>query len=272
MNSRKIQNLFGPHPSHLLALLSLPASSRFRIWISGSQTLQCPLTPRLSRPPLSPSPSLFPSSLQFIYSLSLNSHLSLIYVIHWFLPWVLPLLPLDLDQFHIFHTSPFRHNFLSFTGHITLSSLILQPSSVPLPPACVYVCLCAQYVCIFLTICQWFSSSAFVLLAGCRVGLEVKVDVVVVVIVVLVVVTSEWRLSEVPWNLAWSQLLLFLLSPHVSSDCFLHDHMWGRVHLCFCLTFWVSQLHTEKQNIFQNSPKILRSTVELKVPYGIFGH
>ena len=47
----KMQNLFGPHPSHLLAFLSFPSSSRFRIWISGSQTLQCPLTPRWSRPP-----------------------------------------------------------------------------------------------------------------------------------------------------------------------------------------------------------------------------
>lgn len=49
-----------------------------------------------------------------------------------FLPCVLPLLPLNLDQlfFHIFSISPFWHDFLSFAGHITLSSLILQLSSV----------------------------------------------------------------------------------------------------------------------------------------------
>lgn len=58
MKSGKIQNLFGPH---LLALLSLLPSSRFRIWISGCQTLQCPLTPRLSHP-LS---CLFPSCPKF---------------------------------------------------------------------------------------------------------------------------------------------------------------------------------------------------------------
>ncbi len=90
-------------------------------------------------------------------------------------------------------------------------------------------------MCVFVSQCQWFSSSAFVLLAGCRVGLEVKVDVAVVVIVVLMVVTNEPRLSEVAWNLAWSQ---FLFVPVVTTCvCFLHDHTWGRARLCFFLTF-----------------------------------
>lgn len=47
MNGGQTQNPFGPH---LLALLSPLPCSRLRIWISGCQTLQCPLTPRLSRP------------------------------------------------------------------------------------------------------------------------------------------------------------------------------------------------------------------------------
>lgn len=63
MNSSKIQNLFGPHPLTSSHSSPLPSSSRFRIWISGSQMLQCPLTPRLSRTPLSPSSPHTHSSL-----------------------------------------------------------------------------------------------------------------------------------------------------------------------------------------------------------------
>lgn len=60
-------------------------------------------------------------------------------------------------------------------------------------------------MCVFVSKCQWFPSSAFVLLAGCRVVLEVKVNVVVVVSVVAM---NERRLSEVPWKLVWSQFLV----------------------------------------------------------------
>lgn len=79
MKSGKIQNLFGPH---LLALLSLLPCSRFRIWISGCQTLQCLLTPRLSHP-LS---WLFPSCPQFYFILFLTSWSPLRspYVASWF--------------------------------------------------------------------------------------------------------------------------------------------------------------------------------------------
>lgn len=65
INGSKLQSAFGPPRSQLLALLSLlslPCSSRFQIWISGSQRLQCPLPPRLSRTPLV-SPPGPPSSL-----------------------------------------------------------------------------------------------------------------------------------------------------------------------------------------------------------------
>lgn len=101
MKSGKIQNLFGPH---LLALLSLLPCSRFRIWISGCQTLQCPLTPRLSHP-LS---CLFPSCPKFSTPFSI--------------PKILPVLRMwPLDSFHTF-----SHRSLPFTGHLTCSSLILQ--------------------------------------------------------------------------------------------------------------------------------------------------
>lgn len=102
MKSGKIQNLFGPH---LLALLSLLPCSRFRIWISGCQTLQCLLTPRLSHP-LS---WLFPSRPQFSTSFS------------FWLPKILSVpLTLLLDSLHTCQHS------LPFTGHLTCSSLILQ--------------------------------------------------------------------------------------------------------------------------------------------------
>lgn len=89
MDSIETQILFGPH---LLLLLSLPSppSSRLRIWISGSQMLQCPLTPRLSRPcslshdfsffPISDRPLRFhelpviPSSFFFIFSVLHTPH------------------------------------------------------------------------------------------------------------------------------------------------------------------------------------------------------
>lgn len=101
MKSGKIQNPFGPH---LLALLSPLPCSRFRIWISGCQTLQCPLTPRLSHP-LS---CLFPSCPEFSTPFSF--------------PKILPVLRMwPLDSFHTF-----SHHPLPFTGHLTCSSLILQ--------------------------------------------------------------------------------------------------------------------------------------------------
>lgn len=128
MNSRKIQNLFGPHPSHLRVLLSLPPSSRFRIWISGSQTHQCPLTPRLSLPLFFSLPLfLFPLSLQFIHA-SFMTPYTTSYV--GFCPMFSIYCLLIYKLFFYTSSTPFWHNFLSFTGHITLSSLILQPPYV----------------------------------------------------------------------------------------------------------------------------------------------
>lgn len=132
MDSIETQILFGPH---LLLLLSLPSppSSRLRIWISGSQMLQCPLTPRLSRPcslshdfsffPISDRPLRFhelpviPSSFFFIFSVLHTPHTDF--------SW---------------HSAQISDaNLLSqVTQHITL---LHSPASLCFP-ACVRVCLC----------------------------------------------------------------------------------------------------------------------------------
>lgn len=84
------------------------------------------------------------------------------------------------------------------------------------------MCVCMSVYTVCVCICLDASGSLPQLLF-CSLGVvsvfEVKVDVVVVVDdVVLEVVKSERRLSEVPWNLVWSQFLLFLLSPHVPAS------------------------------------------------------
>lgn len=145
MNTRKIQNLCGPRPSHFLELLSLPPSSRFRIWISGSQTLQCPLTPRLSRP------------LSFIYLISVV-HPSLYYLM--------------LAFYHIspyiwtifFHLSSFFGTTSSLSQVILHFSLILQPLYV-----FQHVCMMSiDTLCVHVVYkCQWCSSSA-VVMSGLR--------------------------------------------------------------------------------------------------------
>lgn len=160
MNSKKIQNLFGPHPSHILVLLSLPPSSRFRIWISGSQTLQCPLTPRLSQPLFFSLPLFLSPLLSPLYSCLFHSYL------HALISWVLPYV---LHIFASWSRSPPPHththlphlfgNFLSSTGHITPCSFTLQPPYV-FQHVCMYVC--RHNMCVFVLQCQvWFFPSAF---------------------------------------------------------------------------------------------------------------
>lgn len=257
MNSRKIQNLFGPHPSHLLALLSLPPSSRFRIWISGSQTLQCPLTPRLSRPPLSLSLPLSPH-LSLIHSSLCPSFVSPMFskstsYIGFCLTFSLYLFILVWTTC-LFCTSPspFWHN--SSFSQVTNTYLSHSPA---------FLCFlaCVHSMCVFVSKCQWFSSSAFVLLAGCRVVLEVKVNVVVV----SVVATSEWRLSEVPWKLVWSQ---FLVIPVVTT-CRVLGLLPPWSHVGSCLSLFLFDLLSVR-TVHSETQKFLEVEV-FKGACGIFG-
>lgn len=171
MNSGKTQNPFGPH---LLALLSLLPCFRFRIWISGCQTLQCPLTPRLSHP-LS---YLFLSCPQFSTSFSfwLSKILS-----------VVLMLPLDSSLLSTLLWA-FCHHSLPFTGHLTF---LFHFTAALCFHACVW---CFQTRCVQSVLfkkCQMFSSTA-------------------PVIDVLVVMTSMqmWTLSC--WNLIYGAISICL--------------------------------------------------------------
>lgn len=66
-----------------------------------------------------------------------------------------------LTQFPLFHRS---HN--TFLSH--------SPASLSFPACvyvCMYVCLCVHSLLVFVSQCQWFPTSAFVLLAWCHVSL-----------------------------------------------------------------------------------------------------